>query len=226
MYKTMSMKIEKIKNKYFLTLKNNELNNLFINSFLFTAKDFLDKYKFNSENKEINIQLLVDKIENLPDYLKNNKIDYTTLEKLYLNINLQLSNLNINNVGIIKFSPKDVFVLYNENEKYFVLMNNENLTNIDFKDKLILKKTIKDSVYTAPELNKIKKIPTIINNKCSIWSLGAVLRYCLKSYQDAAINTIISEEEDIENKIKNSKMFWTIKRCFKKNPTERFSLLI
>ena len=35
------MKIEKIKNKYFLTLKNNELNNIFISSFLFTAKDFL-----------------------------------------------------------------------------------------------------------------------------------------------------------------------------------------
>jgi hypothetical protein len=220
------MKIEKIKNKYFLTLKNNELNNIFISSFLFTAKDFLDKYNYNSEEKEIKIHLLVDKVESLPEYLNTNKIDYATLEKLHFNLNLQLTNLHNNGMGVIKFSPKDIFILYNEDDTYFVLLNNENLTTVDSNNNLVLKKTIKDSDYTAPELNKIKKIPTVLKNKCSIWSLGSVLNYCLKKYNDELIITNIEKDENIENKIKNSKLFWTIKRCLKRNPKHRFSLLI
>ena len=99
----------------------------------------------------------MDKVESLPEYLNTNKIDYATLEKLHFNLNLQLTNLHNNGVGVIKFSPKDIFILYNEDDTYFVLLNNENLTTVDSNNNLVLKKTIKDSDYTAPELNKIKK---------------------------------------------------------------------
>jgi len=48
----------------------------------------------------------------------------------------------------------------------------------------------------------------------------------IETMDNSVITDIVGKKNSIENKIKNSKMFWTIKRCLKKNPTERFSLLI
>ena len=50
-------------------------------------------------------------------------------------------------MGVIKFSPKDIFILYNEDDTYFVLLNNENLTTVDSNNNLVLKKTIKDTLF-------------------------------------------------------------------------------
>lgn len=227
MYKTTSLKLEKKQNNYFLHIKNNELMNKFMNSFLLSTKQVIEEYNNKKliDNQLVRLKLFANEIIPLNDYLKE-KINYMTLETLYNNINIQLENLKKSEVGVVKISPKDIFVFKNTDDIQFIFLNSDNIVDMNFKNKIMLIKPFKKDDYLAPEIMNIKKIPTTVSNKCSYWSLGKIILYCLKNYKDNDKINVNYDRENILNKIMNTRLYWAVQRNIEKNPNNRYSILI
>lgn len=226
MYKTSSLKLEKKKKKYYMNIKKSDKNEKFINSFLFTSEKLMEKLNLNKylNNDEYNIELVINKSTPLTEYLKKG-INYEYLEKLYINLNEQLEFLKKKNLSVIKMTHKDIFVWQIFDDIIFVFLNNDNLVDIDYDNKIMVTKPFKMDEYTAPEMKKIKTLPFTLLNKCSFWSLGSIILYCLKKYKDdEKINS--NYGDDILEKILNTRLYWAVKRNLEKNPANRFSLLI
>ena len=96
MYKTSSLKLEKRKGKYYIKVEKTNQNERFINSFLFTTKELMEKMNINmSEANTYEIELLITKSIPLNDYLKKG-INYEYLERLYINLNEQINFITLN----------------------------------------------------------------------------------------------------------------------------------
>ena len=133
MYKTSSLKLEKKKGKYYIKAKKTNQNERFINSFLFTTKELMEKMNKNmNKAEEYEIELLITKCITLNDYLKKG-INYERLERLYINLNEQLNFLKKNNIGVTQINPKDIFVWESLDDILFVFLNNDNITEIDYE---------------------------------------------------------------------------------------------
>lgn len=225
MYKTSSLKLEKKKGKYHIKAEKTEQNERFINSFLFTTKHLMEKMNINmSKENSFDIELLITKSTPLNEYLKKG-INYEYLERLYINLNEQINFLKKSNIGIVKISHKDVFVWESLDDILFVFLNNDNITEIDYSDKITITKPFKMDDYTSPELKSMKKIPYTILNKSSLWSLGKLMMFCLKKYKDEK-NINKNSGNDTLEKILNTRLYWAIQRNLENNPQNRFSLLI
>ena len=225
MYKTSSLKLEKRKGKYYIKVEKTNQNERFINSFLFTTKELMEKMNINmSEANTYEIELLITKSIPLNDYLKKG-INYEYLERLYINLNEQINFLKKNNIGVVKISHKDIFVWESLDDILFVFLNNDNITEIDYGNKITITKPFKTDDYTSPELKAVKKIPFTILDKSSLWSLGKVMMYCLKKYKDTK-NINKNSGENILNKILNTRLYWAIQRNLESNAENRFSILI
>ena len=227
MYKTRSLKVEKKQNTYFLHIKNTDINNKFINSFLLTTKQVIEEYnkKKMIDNEWVRLNLFADEIISLYEFLKE-KISYSSLENLYNNINTQIDNLNEQDIGIVKITPKDIYVFKNKDDIQFIFLNNTNIIEMNYKNKIMLTKPYNKDIYLAPELLKIKKIPTTVSNKCSYWSLGKIILYCLKNYKDDNKMNANYDKENILSKIMNTRLYWAVQRNIENNPDNRYSLLI
>lgn len=226
MFKTSSLKLEKKKNKYFIHIKKSDRNDKFINSFLSTTEKIVEKFNLKKylNNDEYHIELIINKCTPLSEYLKSG-INYKYLEKLYINLNEQINFLNKKKISIMKITHKDIFVWNIFDDVVFVFLNNDNLVDIDYDNKIMITKPFKMDEYVAPEMKKIKKLPFTISNKCNLWSLGNIIMYCLKKYKDEKkFNSDYGN--DLLEKILNTRLYWAVKRNLEKNPANRFSLLI
>ena len=67
--------------------------------------------------------------------------------------------LKKNEIGIVKISHKDIFVWESLDDILFVFLNNDNITEIDYGNKITITKPFKIDDYTSPELKAVKKIP-------------------------------------------------------------------
>jgi hypothetical protein len=79
--------------------------------------------------------------------------------------------------------------------------------------------------FVSPELLEIKELPSRLHFKTIFYSLGSLLIYTLTN--DIINNTINSAEiEELLNPIKETKLYWLIKRCLDREPEKRVLLLV
>jgi hypothetical protein len=72
--------------------------------------------------------------------------------------------------------------------------------------------------FVSPELLKIKSVPITINYRTIYYSLGLLVIDCLFDYKE---NDIINNLEEIMGPIKETKLFYLVKRCLDEEPTNR-----
>jgi hypothetical protein len=207
--------------------------------------DFIYSIKVQGENKDIMFSMLkkmiknsfydkeVDSIifpaESVKDF-KNFLMEFNYLLpeknciKMIDDLSKQIIYLTKNNYGFYGFDINDIIVL---DERTYVICSSEYLLPL-IGDKMIFYSPINKPYFFSPDINNIYELPSEISYKCSYYSLGILIifsflnKYLLKGNE-------IKTEEEIEkeiNCIKDTKIYWFLKRCLKTKSDSRELLLI
>lgn len=160
-----------------------------------------------------------EKVERLSDYLdtcENGKMDYLSVIKFIYTISKQICYLYENNFAFYGFDLDDVLVV---NRSIFFVASSNYLLPIVDKTSMIFYNPIKMPYFSNPELFSINYLPCEINYKCSYYSLGLLVVYCLMNNYLLVGNEIKTDKEIDRSlsTIKTTKMYWFLKRCM--NPT-------
>ena len=118
-----------------------------------------------------------------------------------------------------QFTPENIIVI--DNSKFIYLSVNH-LKKIDKKTELIRFTTPFDrDGFVSPELLKIKSLPSLVNYRTIYYSLGLLVLDCLFNYKENDINIDSDNLEEIMGPIKETKLFYLVKRCLHEEPTSR-----
>jgi len=166
-------------------------------------------------------------IKTLYDYTRE-KLSYSLSLKMVYYLSKQLSYLIENeSKSFYTYDPKNILVIDN---KIFVYLSLDHLKNIK-NDNIHIYHPIKYThrgksrngigspfdestnvnYYLSPELSNAKTIPILIHYKTIFYSLGLLVTDFLSSPV---------------NSIKDTKIYYFIKRCLKHSPNERYLLYI
>jgi hypothetical protein len=164
--------------------------------------------------------------ERLSDYLdtcENGKMDYLSVIRLIHSISKQMIYLHENNFSFFGFDLDDILVV--DKSLFFVASSNYLLPIVD-QTNIVFYNPIKMPYFSNPELFQIHSIPSEINYKCSYYSLGLLVVYCLLNNYLLVGNQIKTDEE-IEkalSAIKYTKMYWFLNRCMNSTCEKRILL--
>ena len=167
--------------------------------------------------------------EDLERETEEKKMNYESILKMTYNLATQLNYLIINNFKtFLGYSPENLIVI--DKNKY-IYLSNEYLLNIDDEQVVITFPFSQNDFLMSPELLNIKEIPSFINYKVSYFSFGYLILYGL-SGDDNLLN---DNEKTIQEKIKlqiettsikNTKLYWLLKRCLVEESKNRSILFI
>jgi len=126
-----------------------------------------------------------------------------------------------------EFNPKYIMVI---DETKFIYLSNSHLleldeNNIQIMRPFVLKNTEENVDFVSHEFLKIKELPYKLHYKTIFYSLGYLLIYSLTN---EVINNITNDEEieELLKPIKETKLYWLIKRCLEREPEKRILLLV
>ena len=212
--------IKKINNyTYSLFIKDDEYRNVLYSSIL-----PLLRHAFYNKQKS-SIFITCEKISSLSDYLleNDNSLTYEQVLNIIHTISIQINFLhNEKKCGFYGIDLNNIIVI---NDNIFLIVSDKNLLKIDRHDdtneSLIIDKMIHIPLFNNPEIIKIKELPAKINYKCSYYSLGLLIGYCLFGSEIFKKNI----EETIEI-ISFTKLYFFLKRCFNNNLDERCLLFV
>jgi serine/threonine protein kinase len=125
--------------------------------------------------------------------------------------------------GFYGFDINDILVI----DDIFIFCSAEHLLPI-VDDNIIFYSPIKTPYFSSPEILELTTLPSEINYKCSYYSLGALVVFCLLNKYLLVGNEIksLEEVEVILSPLYNTKIYWFIKRCLEENVDKRVLLLI
>jgi hypothetical protein len=177
-------------------------------------------------------------ITKLPDILQqyntnnNNTIPTQLICKLIYDLSLQLNYLiNKFNKCFIGYSFKNVLVI--DNTIFVYIPNNEDICDITDKNILITYPFSQNDFFQSPETLAVNSIPSHIHYKTIYYSLACLILELLKKEDstntetNANTNTTkdyIEKKEEMLNQlrtIKDSKLYYFLKRCLTKEAEKR-----
>ena len=215
--KNNNYKISKINNyTYSLFIKDEEYRNILYSSIL----PFF-RHAFHNKQKS-SIFITCEKISLLSDYLleNDNLLTYEQVLNIIHTISIQINFLYEKKYGFYGIDLNDIIVI---NDDIFLIASDENLLKIDKHDDtnelLIIDKMIHIPLFNNPEIIQVKELPAKINYKCSHYSLGLLISYCL-----FGCDSLTKLEESMES-ISFTKLYFFLKRCFD-NLDERCLLFV
>jgi len=200
--------------------------------------DFIYSIKVNGENNDKIYSMLklmiknsfydgglffsAESVKDLKSYLQeNNGI------KNYINmiddLTKQIIYLRKKNYGFYGFDINDIIVI---DDNKFVICSCQYLLPL-IEDNMVFYSPINKPYFFSPDII-INELPSQISYKCSYYSLGVLITYCITKKYLLKGNEIKSEEE-IEKEIKclkDTKIYWFLKRCLKTEIKKRELLLI
>ena len=135
----------------------------------------------------------------------------------------QMLQLNKLSYGFYGIDISDIIVI----DDVFIFCSCEHLSPIK-ENEIYFYAPINKPYFSNPEILKLTTLPGSINYKCSYYSLGTLVVFCLlKTY--LLVGNEIKSGEEIENIIghlKNTKIYWFLKRCLDDKIDKRTLLLI
>jgi hypothetical protein len=141
-------------------------------------------------------------------------IDDLTKQMLYIKkIGYAFYGFNINDILII--------------DDTFIFCGAQHLLPL-VDDSMIFYCPIKTPYFSSPEIIELTTLPSEVNYKCSFYSLGVLVIFCLLN-KYLLVGNEIKGVEDIEKVISplyNTKIYWFIKRCLDEDIDKRVLLLI
>ena len=133
------------------------------------------------------------------------------------NLSIQIHHLRKLGFGIYGFNIHDILLI----DDTFVICSTQHVLPL-YNDMFIFTSLFDVPIFSNPEVNQLTSLPSRIHYKCSYYSLGIFVVYCL----------LLSTTNDVSNldtllrPIYHTKMYWFLQRCFQKDIHQRTLLLI
>ena len=172
----------------------------------------------NLDYETSSIYFCAENVIPLKDYLlKNNSLSHNKCIKLIYDLTNQILYLKKLGYSFYGFDINDILVV----DDIFMFCSTQYVLPL-VNELIIFYSPIKKAYFSNPELLNLTTLPSEISYKCSYYSLGTLVIYCL-------LNAYIKRFEQIEKVIEplyNTKIYWFIKRCLYSNINKRELLLI
>jgi hypothetical protein len=124
-----------------------------------------------------------------------------------------------------QFTPENIIVI--DNTKFIYLSLNHLKKIIEGTELMKFIAPFDRDGFVSPELLEVKSVPSMINYRTIYYSLGLLVMDCLFDYINQEIditditNITNNNNNNILNPIKDTKLFYLIKRCLHEDPTSR-----
>ena len=208
-YSNSNVIIEKVKDSYKLTIKNNHLFNEYY-SYLSNSISNIKQDKQVKGNREIIFDC--DSIEKLNK--KNRELHtYIDYEKFFLWFGNMLNVLEKDKHCLLFIDIEDFMVInINKNEKILLFLNSDKFLKLD-DDKMEIESPFsKKNLFLSPELYKVDKILLQKFKKSIFYSISVFITHCLNNINEI---TETNFEKQLES-INNTKLYFALIRCLKK----------
>jgi hypothetical protein len=186
--------------------------------------------KFNTLTfKAFSVKTFIEYQEDLEKETGEKKMKYEYALRMTQNLASQLNYLITHfSKTFLGYSLENLLVI--DNSKY-IYLSNEYLLDIEDEEVMITFPFRHNDFLMSPELLHIKDIPSFINYKVSYFSFGYLLLSVILG-DDILIEK--NETTEYENlrlcmetiRIKNTKLYWLIKRCLVEDPKNRSIVFI
>jgi hypothetical protein len=156
-------------------------------------------------------------------YITTQKMQYKTCIKMIDELTKQIIYLKTLNYGFYGIDINDIIVI----DDTFIFCNTQNVLPITNEEFTFLQ-PINKPYFSNPELIELTNLPGKINSKCTYYSLGLLVVFCLLNKYLLVGNELKSDEE-IDSSLSclyNTKIYWFLKRCLKTQVEDREILLI
>ena len=118
-----------------------------------------------------------------------------------------------------QFTPENIIVI--DNSKFIYLSLNHLKKIIEGTELMKFIAPFDRDGFVSPELLAIKSVPSTINYRTIYYSLGLLIMDCLFDYLREEIDITNDNNNIILNPIKETQLFYLIKRCLHEDPTSR-----
>jgi serine/threonine protein kinase len=160
-------------------------------------------------------------VKTLKSFLKAS-LPYELVLKIIYQLSTQLKYLiETHNETFIGYNINNVIVI---DDTTFVYISNEELCKIEAGQITITYPFSRSDFYMSPDISIIKEIPSNVHYKSVFYSLGCLIVDCL----------LFNHEEEERNPhkildkvaIKQTKLYYFLKRCLSEEPNNRYLLFI
>jgi hypothetical protein len=195
-----------------------------VNPMYKTIKKMVKTVQYDMETNSIFFS--AEKVISLKEYVLNSydkRLSYNICIKMIDELTTQILQLNKLSYGFYGIDISDIIVI----DDIFIFCSCEHLSPIK-ENEIYFYAPINKPYFSNPEILKLTTLPGSINYKCSYYSLGTLVVFCLlKTY--LLVGNEIKSSEEIENTIghlNNTKIYWFLKRCLDDKIDKRTLLLI
>jgi hypothetical protein len=164
-------------------------------------------------------------VKTLKTFLKAS-LPYELVLKIIYQLSTQLKYLiETYNETFIGYNINNVIVI---DDATFVYVSNEELCNIEVDQITISYPFSRNDFYMSPDISKITEIPSKVHYKSVFYSLGCLMLECLL-FKDEESNE--DEERNLHKildklPIKQTKLYYFLKKCLSEEPNNRNLLFI
>lgn len=170
---------------------------------------------FSAENVKCLKQFLLEQ--------PNQRMSHLTCVRLVDDLSLQLLYLKKLKFGVFGFDIDDILTIDN----VFIISSTQHVIPLH-NEEFIFTCPIKLPYFSNPELFELTSLPFQINYKCSYYSLGVLVVFCLLNIYLLVGNELktSTEIDKILEPLYNTKIYWFIKRCLHDDINNRKLLLV
>jgi len=217
-YKTSTVGLKKVGKDWDLTVEWEGPKRKFWINFPFPLLKIIKQEKIGDIRKTFKIRAT--SIKTLESFLKGNPkgVSYDTSLSMLYDLGNQLQSLERFYMAIPFVNISDIIVV---DDRHFFYLNDDKVYDFGSDEEITIDKPHKKSPFISPEMIKINKIPMKLNFKSGLYSLAALISFCLvKSYVN------IDNKYDILGPINTTTLYYALIRMLERNPNDRFYLII
>ena len=154
---------------------------------------------------------------------KTKQLPFSAILRMTYQISNQLKYIIENyKQTFLGYNKENILVI--DDTDFLYLPPNHDLYNIDDQDNVTITCPFNSKdFYLSPEMYKLKEIPSYIHYKCVYYSLGCLLIDCLQKEELQEDNPNILLDNLL---LKETKLYYFIKRALSEDPKNRFLLYI
>lgn len=182
------------------------------------SKSFIYKGLIDVIETETTITIEANNVISLKEYLNknNNKLDYKTTVNMLEDLVLMTDNLESKGYMFVNLKLDDIIVV---NNNKFLFINYNNIYKLK-NNKISIEKIIENITEFIPsnEFNQ-QSVPYLLEVETLYYNIANMLVYCL-------FNTKYDNNPLTIYPIINTKLYWFLERCLKKNKEERVFLYV
>jgi hypothetical protein len=161
-------------------------------------------------------------VKTLKSFIKAS-VPYELVLKIIYQLSTQLKYLiETRNETFIGYNINNVIVI---DDTTFAYISNEELCNIEFDQITISYPFSRNDFYISPDISNITEIPSKVHYKSVFYSLGSLMVDCLSFNREEAEER--NPHKILDNlPIKQTKLYYFLKKCLSEEPKNRYLLFI